>query len=198
MRSMHSAAAVPLLLAALSAGAQVPSQAADHDALRKMKADLLSAVNGRKLESLEGMVHQPFVATLITQQTFTDIKAMKAFYEDLFTRKLLRLSKVTVDAEADELSQIYTGTFAVARGSTSEVYEMADGRRFDMKGRWTAVALKDGEQWKLLALHNGTNFLDNPVLTAVEKSTVSFGIGGVVLGLILGVFLGFLVGRRRS
>ena len=31
---------------------------------------------------------------------------------------------------ADESAQIYTGTFAVARGGTKEVYELGDGRTY--------------------------------------------------------------------
>jgi ketosteroid isomerase-like protein len=198
MRSILRAAAFSVLLSATAAPAQEGSQAADHDALRKIKAGVLNAINTRNLRGLDAIVHKPFVVTVITQDTFTDAGALQAYYDALFTRSVLRMKKVTMGAEADELSQIYTGTFAVARGSTSEVYEMADGRRFDMKGRWTATAIKDGGQWKLLALHDGTNFLDNPVLTAVEKSTLPFGLGGLAVGLVLGLIAGFLAGRRRA
>ena len=190
--------ALSLLLASTAALAQDPSQAADHDALRKIKADVLNAINTRNLKGMDAIVHKPFMVTLVTQDSFTDTGAMQAYYDGLFTRKLLRMAKVTIAAEADELSAIYTGTFAVARGSTKELYELADGRRFDMRGRWTATAIKDDGQWKLLAIHSGTNFLDNPVLTAVEKSTATFGAGGAGLGLVVGSLLGFLVGRRHA
>jgi ketosteroid isomerase-like protein len=198
MRSTPRSAAVFLLLAATAVAAEEPSSAADHDALRKIKADVLSAINTRNLRGMDQVVHKPFMVTVITQDSFTDAGALQAYYDGLFTRKILRLSRVTMDAEADELSQIYTGTFAVARGSTKELYEMADGRRFDMRGRWTATAIKDDGQWKLLALHSGTNFLDNPVLTAVEKSTAYAGAGGFATGLALGLGVAFLVRRRRA
>lgn len=111
---------------------------------------------------------------------------------------MLRLAGLKIEAEADELAQIYTGTFAVARGSTKEVYEMADGRRFDMNGRWTAVTVKEDGKWKLLAIHSGTNFLDNPVLTAIEKSTLYVGAGGAAAGVVAGLALGLFIGRRRA
>jgi ketosteroid isomerase-like protein len=197
MRPISQAAALSLLVST-AAWAQDPSQAADHDALRKIKADVLNAINTRNLRGMEAVLHKPFMVTVVTQDSFTDTGALQAYYDGLFTRKLLRMSKVNIEAEADELSQIQTGTFAVARGSTKELYEMADGRRFDMRGRWTATAIKEDGQWKLLAIHSGTNFLDNPVLTAVEKSTAYVGAGGLAVGLALGSFLGFLVGRRRA
>lgn len=198
MRSTLHAAACSVLLAAATAAAQEGSTAADHDALRKIKADVLNAINTRNLRGMDAIVHKPFVATVITQDTFTDAGALQAYYDGLFTRSVLRLKKVTMEAEADELSQIYTGTFAVARGTTKELYEMADGRSFDMRGRWTATAIKDGGQWKLLAIHSGTNFLDNPVLTAVEKSTAYTGAGGFAVGLALGVLGTILIRRRRA
>jgi ketosteroid isomerase-like protein len=191
------AATLSLLLAPATALAQSEGSEADHDALRKLKADLLTAINTRNLSSVEGGLHKPFSATVVTQETFTDAGAMQAYYDGLFTRKLLRMSRIHMQAEADELSQIYTGTYAVARGSTQERYELADGRSFDMRGRWTAVAVKQEGQWKVLAVHSGTNFLDNPVLTAIEKSTATIGAGGLGVGLLLGGALGFFVGRRR-
>jgi hypothetical protein len=56
------------------------------------------------------------------------------------------------------MAQIYTATFAVARGSTKERYELADGRGFDFDGRWTATAIRDNGQWKVLAVHAGQIF----------------------------------------
>jgi len=197
MRLIARAVGLAVLLA-VNAAAQEGSPAADHDALRKIKTDVLNAINTRNLRGLDAIVHQPFMVTVITQDTFTDAAALQAYYDGLFTRKMLRMKKVTIEADADELSQIYTGTFAVARGSTKELYEMADGRSFDMRGRWTATAIKDGGQWKLLAIHSGTNFLDNPVLTAVEKSTAYTGAGGFAAGLALGVLGTVLIRRRRA
>jgi ketosteroid isomerase-like protein len=198
MRSITLSAIVCALAASVPASAQDASQAADHDALRKIKSDVIAAINTRDLRGMDRILYKPFMVTVITQDSFTDTAALQAYYDGLFSRKLLRIARITMGAEADELSQIYTGTFAVARGSTTERYEMADGRRFDMRGRWTATAIKDGGQWKLLAIHDGTNFLDNPVLTAVEKGTLPFGIGGLVVGLALGLVAGFLAGRRRA
>lgn len=194
MRPIRLAAAVFVLLAPATARAQD----ADHDALRKIKADVLNAINTRNLRGMDAVLHQPFMVTVVTQDSFTDTGALQAYYDGLFTRKLLRMSKVNIEAEADELSQIQTGTFAVARGSTKELYELADGRRFDMRGRWTATALKEAGGWKLLAIHSGTNFLDNPVLTAVEKSTAYTGAGGLGVGIVVGWLLGALVRRRRA
>jgi ketosteroid isomerase-like protein len=187
-----------LAAAATGACAQGAEHAADHDALRKLKGELEQAVPKRDFEAAKNLFHQPFMATVITQDSFTDLGTMKSYFDSLFTRSFLRMKEVSIKAEADDLSSIYTGTFAMTRGSTLERYELADGRAFDMKGRWTAVSIREADgKWKLLGIHMGTNFLDNPVLNAIERSVLWFGAGGAGLGLLVGFAGGWLFWRRR-
>lgn len=190
-----------LLLAIVSAAAsaQGNGQAADHDALRKLKSELEQAVSKRDFEAAKNLFHQPFMATVITQDSFTDLGTMKSYFDGLFSRSVLRMKDVSIKGEADALSSIYTGTFAMTRGSTTERYELADGRTFDMKGRWTAVSIKESDGgWKVLGIHIGTNFLDNPVLNAVERSVLWFGMGGAAAGLLVGFLCGRMFWRRRA
>lgn len=191
--------ALLLLVATFGASAQVTDHAADHQALRKLRSDLEQMVSKRDFAAAKSLFHQPFIATLVTQDSFTELDAMKTYYDGLFTRKFLQMKEVSVKAEADGLSNIYTGTFAMNRGSTLERYELADGRAFDMKGRWTAVSIKDVDgNWKVLGIHMGTNFLDNPVLTAIERSVLWFAAGGVSVGLLVGFAGGWFASRRRE
>ena len=163
-----------------------------------MKTDVVNAINARKLDGIDMLLHRPFMTTVITQDSFIDAAKLKAYFEGLFTRRLLRISSLHMEAEADETAQIYTGTFAVARGGTKERYDMADGNSFMIDGRWTATAMKDDGQWKVLALHSGTNFLDNPVLSAIEHSTLYVASGSGAAGVVLGFLVGFFVRRRRA
>jgi hypothetical protein len=198
MKPLALAIALCVMLLGRPLLAQNASQAADHEALRKLKTDVITAINTRNVQSMDTLLHKPFMSTLITQDSFTDIERLKAYFDGLFTRPVLRINKITMEAEPDEQAQIYTGTFAVARGGTKEVYELGDGRTYTIPGRWTATAIKDNGQWKVLAVHTGVNFIDNPVMTAVEKSTLYFGAGGVALGAVIGFLLGFLIGRKRQ
>lgn len=195
----RSTLALLLTIAAAGAFAQSNEQTADHDALRKLKGDLEQAVSKRDFEAAKNLFHQPFMATIITQDSFTDLGPMKSYFDGLFTRSYLAMKDLSITAEADELSTIHTGTFAMTRGSTLERYELADGRAFDMKGRWTAVSIKEADgRWKLLGIHMGTNFLDNPVLNAIERSVLWVGAGAGGLGLLFGFASGWLFWRRRS
>ena len=58
--------------------------------------------------------------------------------------------------------------------------------------------MKDNGQWKVLALHSGTNFLDNPVISAIERSTLYVASGAGAAGIVLGFLAGFFVRRRRA
>jgi hypothetical protein len=197
MKPLALAIALCVMLLGRPLLAQNVSQAADHEALRKLKTDVITAINTRNVQSMDTLLHKPFMSTLITQDSFTDIERLKAYFDGLFTRPVLRINKITMEAEPDEQAQIYTGTFAVARGGTKEVYELGDGRTYTIPGRWTATTIKDNGQWKVLAVHTGVNFIDNPVMTAVEKSTLYFGAGGVALGAVIGFLLGFFIRRKR-
>ena len=187
-----------LLALMLPVGAQTAGTPADHDALRKLKAETVEAVNARDYAKAQKILHQPFMATLVTQDSFNDFEKLKAYFENLYTRSFLRMKTVRLAADADDLSQIYQGTFSVNRGSTTEFYEMADGRTFDMAGRWTSVSIKQDGAWKLLAVHTGTNFLDNPVLSAIEKSAKWIGLISGVAGLLAGFAAGWFVKRART
>lgn len=189
---------VSMLLCGQALAQQDAGTEADHTALRSLKEQAVKAVNTRDYDLARSLLREPFMATVITQDSFTDFEKLKTYFEGLYTRTFLRMKSISMSAEADELSQIYTGTFALTRGSTKERYELADGRAFDMDGRWTAVSMKENGAWKVVAVHTGTNFLDNPVLAAIQGSVTKFGAGGLALGLLIGFIAGWLVTRRRG
>lgn len=193
-----AAAALATLCLSVPAMAQTTGTPADHEALRALKDKAIAAANAKDYAALRPLIHDPFMATVITQDSFTDFDKMKAYFEGLFTRDVLRLKDVQFSAEADDFSTVYTGTIALTKGTDAERYVMADGRSFDMKGHWTAVSIKDGEAWKIAAIHMGANFLDNPVLGAIEKSVLWVGLGGGAAGLLAGLAGGWFIGSRRA
>jgi ketosteroid isomerase-like protein len=193
-------AALALTPATAASPAAPPSGTeADHIALRQLKSDAIDAINRQDFARARQLTHDPFLATVVTQDSFNDFGKLVAFYKSLYADSgpdRPRMKAVTISANADELSQIYTGTFAVTRGSTLENYTLADGRSFDLKGRWTGVSIKEGDGWKMLAVHTGTNFLDNPVLEQYERAAIWGSAGGLLAGLIAGFFLGRFIRRR--
>ena len=58
--------------------------------------------------------------------------------------------------------------------------------------------MKDTDgQWRILSLHIGTNFLDNPILDKAESALMTFAGGGLVAGLVLGWLIAFVFTRRK-
>ena len=101
MRSLVLAIALCVLLGGGAAPAQQGSQA-DHEALRKLKTDVVNAINARKLDGIDVLLHKPFMTTVITQDSFIDAGKLKAYFEGLFTRRFLRIANLHMEAEADE------------------------------------------------------------------------------------------------
>ncbi|WP_172202576.1 hypothetical protein [Niveibacterium sp. COAC-50] len=196
---LRSFLALLMLIATSGVYAQSDEHAADHNALRKLKGDLEQAVSKRDFDAAQVLFHKPFMATVVTQESFTDLASLKTYFDGLFSRELLRMKEMSIHAKADELSKIYTGTFALTRGSTQERYELADGRAFEMQGRWTAISIKEPDgNWKILGIHSGTNFLDNPVLSAIERSALWLAAGCGFGGLLMGIGMGWFFWRRSS
>lgn len=173
-----------------------PGTEAQHEALRALKDALVETVNTQDFDRLATLTNTPFTATVVTQDHFTDLEAAQAFFDGLFTRKLLRIDSIAFEAEADALSTIYTGTVAVTTGTTVETYALADGRTFDIDGRWTALTVEEPDGWKLAAFHSGTNLLDNPVLAAAGASVTRVAAIVGAVALVLGLVAGWIVGRR--
>lgn len=199
MRLSTSALAIAAFFAAsIPAVAADLGTEADHQALIKLKEDVAGAIGKRDINAIERHLHKPFSATLVTQDHFSDFSKLTAYFDDLYTRGVPRMKAMSITADADERAQIYQGTFAVAKGSTNEHYELADGRSFDLKGRWTATLVKEGDSWKILAVHSGVNFLDNPVVAMIEKNVawIAGAAGGV--GLLAGFLGGWYARRARQ
>jgi hypothetical protein len=67
-----------------------------------------------------------------------------------------------------------------------------------MKTRWTATVIKDTDgKWRILTLHIGTDFLDNPILAVAEDSAKFIGAAGGAVGLVFGLLIMFMLGRRK-
>ena len=85
------------------------------------------------------------------------------------------------------------------RGKALEHYEAKDGDLFDFVTRWTAVMVRsDDGQWRLRAIHFGTNHLDNPVMTKVQRTLIRDGIIAAIIALLIGSAVGWWLGRKRS
>lgn len=169
-----------------------------HNELRTLLNGIEEAVNSESYGDLAQYFHDSVHITTINQEVISSNAEIEAYFDSWFGEGNY-LKTLRMELDADALTEFYADkTFGVVRGSGVEDYVLSDERFFPMKTRWTATVSRDeAGKWKILTLHIGTNFLDNPILDMVEGSvkTVAAIAGGV--GLLLGLLLGFFVGKRR-
>jgi hypothetical protein len=170
-----------------------------HNELRGLLTGIEQAINTAKYEELSPFFHERARITTINQEVISSRSEIPAYFNKWFGPGgyLKRLEmRLTVDA----LTEFYgEKTFGIVRGGGEENYVLADGRFFPMRTRWTATVIKDNDaKWRILSLHIGTNFLDNPILAKAEGSLVYAAGAGLVIGLALGALSVFLIMRRKK
>jgi hypothetical protein len=69
------------------------------------------------------------------------------------------------------------------------LYKFKDGDVRSMTSRWTSTIVKDGAQWKVASFHFGVNFMDNPVVDAIQNFITKVAIGCGLLGLLIGFLI---------
>jgi ketosteroid isomerase-like protein len=170
-----------------------------HTELRALLKGLETAVNTERYGDLTQYFHENMRVTTINQEVLSSPKDIAPYFDKWFGTAGF-LKKVEMTLTADDLTQFYEdGMLGVVRGAGAENYYLADNRYFEMKTRWTATVIKDTDgSWRILTLHIGTNFLDNPILAKAEQSLLTAAIGGGIAGLILGVVIILVVRRRKT
>ena len=170
-----------------------------HEELRDMLDGLQDAINAEAYGDLAQYFHENLLITTINQEVISTRSEIEPYFNKWFgPGGYLKTLKMNLDA--DELTEFYANdTMGIVRGSGDEDYVLSDTRTFPMKTRWTATVIKDTDgAWRILTLHIGTNFLDNPILSAAENLAKYFAAGGVAAGLLLAWLIGFVRGRSRQ
>ena len=190
--SLAVAAAQPL------AAASVVATKEDREQLVKLKDVFVEGMSSGNFSKVAPYLHQPFSGTAISQHVMSTPADVQAYLDEILRKPGALVKSIAISPGVDYPTQIYQGTFGVVRGGNKETYTLTDGRVLDFATRWSATVIKDGGQWKLLSIHAGVNFLDNPILAQAGEAVKTYGAAGAGGGLILGGIIGFLFGRRRK
>ena len=185
--------AAPAASAPMSAGDE-----AIHNALRGLLSTVASAINDGQYDRLTPILSDQAHVVLINQDVIAHKDHIQPYLDKWFgAGGFLKSLRVTFAADAlTELSP--DRSWGVAYGTGTETYTLADGRQFDMPTRWTAVVQKEADGvWRIRAIHQGTNFMDNPVMDGVVGKTSQWLALGGAGGLILGVVATWLLMRRK-
>lgn len=198
-RLMAMAFAVCMLGSGIAAGAEKSAQdKRDHEELRALLKTFTEAFNSRQIEPLVPYLHKDFTVTMVTQDLITTPQEMRTYLDNKFAGPAALLKDVRIQPEPDIPTVFIQGRIGINRGGSTDTYTLRDGRVFVLKTRWTGTALKEGGKWKVLNAHIGVNFVDNPVLDAVEKLKWAWAAVAGVIGLAVGVLGTLLLKRRKA
>jgi ketosteroid isomerase-like protein len=188
-----------VLLASCPAFAEEEADHAIHEELRAVLTTVQAAINSARFDDMLPVVSEQIRATTINQEVMSNRAEVSAYFNRWFGPGGY-LKKLHMELKPDALTELSEDkTWGVARGNGIETYTLSDGRVFDMKTRWTAIMWKEADgKWRLRAIHIGTDFLDNPILTAAKDAAVKVGVGAAGGGLLAGLLGGFFWGRRRK
>jgi ketosteroid isomerase-like protein len=197
-------AAVPsvswFLILASALGAQQPpagaGDAADHEALRGLKAVYERAVSENKLELLEPHLLPEWSGVMVTGEVVGGTEDARKYWAKI--RGMMgEGGKYTVKLIPD--TSLILGDVALAKGTTEDVVVTGGGTEYRFGSAWTAVCRKVGGQWKILRIQGSMDPIGNPFVRATVKGTATFAgaVAGIV-GLALGVAICAIIDRRRS
>ena len=170
-----------------------------HQELRSILSTLQTAINSGNYDAMLPVVSQNIRATTVNQEVLSNHEEVSAYFKKWFGSGGY-LKKLEMSLTADALTELSADkTWGTVRGSGLERYTLADGRKYDIKTRWTATLVKEQDgKWRLRTIHIGTNFLDNPILTEAEHAIPKMAAAGALIGILFGVLGGYLFARRKK
>ena len=170
-----------------------------HEALRNLLKEVVTAINSGQYDKMQPYLAENIEATNITQEVMSSRGDVAKYFVEWFGPKgYMRSMRMQMDADGlTELSP--DKNWGLVRGKALEHYEAKDGDVFDFNTRWTALMERGSDnQWRLRAIHFGTNNLDNPVLTKVRNTLVRDGAIAAAACLVVGIGIGWFARRRKA
>lgn len=183
---------------ALGAAAQDPDHEI-HEELRGTLKTIESAIISGDYDAMLPVLSEQIRATPVNQEFLSGRAAVSAYFKKWFGAGGY-LKKLDMKLTPDALTELSADkNWGVVYGNGVENYVLRDGRSYEIRTRWTAVMAKEGDgRWRVRALHIGTNFLDNPILTEAEHAVVKAASAGLVGGLVVGGLLLWWVRRKKK
>jgi uncharacterized protein (TIGR02246 family) len=178
--------------------AQAPSEDPIHQELRQLKATMEKALNERDLDAIVANVDPNVVFTTMNSDVCVGAEAIRQYFHKMLTAPGHIVKDVKVSFEVDALTTLYGGDTGIAYGSSKDRYELTNGDKFEIDGRWTCTMVRNAAgKWVIASFHYSANIFENPVLRVVRGLVIKAGAAAAVLGIVLGALIGWLIGRRR-
>ena len=171
-------------------------RAADHDALRKLRAVYEDAVNSNDLAKVKPLLAEGFTGVMISGEEIRSFEDLQAFWKKAWDM-LGTGGRYHVKVITDQTD--FAGDLGISRGYTEELFHTAAGKDYAVQARWTAVTRKQNGEWKVFRIQGSVDPLNNAAITdMVKQAKIYFGAGGAVIGLALGLIVRGLWGRKHA
>jgi len=187
-----TAVLIAAVLWTVPAVAQEPSPEALHNEIRKMRDDILGAIERGDFDAIVPHLHPNVVFTPMNNDVRRGPEEVRAYFNRMLKGPDAVLKSVKFNIEVDRLTDIY-GETGLAFGDSNALYVLSSGKELPMPTRWSSALVRHDGRWKIAAFHASPNAFDNPILGQARRLAV--WAGGI--GLALGLGLGLLIGRRR-
>lgn len=163
----------------------------DKDALRKLRTTYEQAIANRDLSSLEPHLARDFSAVMITAEEVKGYDGIVSYWQKV-TDFLGKDGTYQVSIDPDDT--IFEGNTAITMGRAKE-HAVRGGKVLDFTSKWTAIARKEGAEWKLVRIQASIDPIHNPLITAVQ-GVEKWIIGA--LALVIGVVAGRWLPRKKA
>ena len=202
MRRKASKGLAILVLMSCWAVSPVPPAAADrerdHEALRAMMRTVKTAVNENRLDDILPLLAKDFSVTMVDQTLITEPGQLKEYFRKTFAAPDSILKSVRIEPEADILTGFLDDATGINRGTSTDTYTLKSGQQVVLKTRWSGTFRRIDDKWKIVNVHVGVNFLDNPVLQVARTAVYWWGAGGLLAGAAVGFAAAWLWRRPAT
>ena len=169
-----------------------------HNALRALKATMTKALNERDLDTIVANVDPNVVFTTMNNDVCRGPEQIRAYFHKMLEAPDHIVKDVEVSFEADALTVLHGGDTGIAWGTSNDTYELTNGDRFNIRGRWSCTMVRNGNRWVIASFHYSTNVFDNPILDRYRSLLMLVGVGAALAGLVMGWLVARMMARRRT
>lgn len=170
-----------------------------HDQLRALREDFIAAVNAKDSEAVVALLHPEVILTAQDGKKLSVIRrhdGVRKYLNRFLVGQYHNVESMKLNPKMDDLPVLYFDNTAIAFGSSQFHYRMVNGNEFDLKTRWSATVVKEGDRWLLANVHVSSNLFDNPVLQTVSRMAIWLAIGTGAISLVVGFIVARLIYRK--
>ncbi len=165
--------------------------AVDRQELLGMLDTVETALNKQQFDTITPLLADDVVAVFLDAEVARGPAAVTAYIDKFLSGDAAILKGYTATATLGDSARFF-GDVAVADGTSTDVFDLADGSQLQIDSVWSVTLSKTTGSWKIVQMHFSANLFDNPLMAEAQERIVLF----LVLAAIVGLIVGFLIGRR--